>query len=360
MELKFRTLRVDEIDCRVAQCKKTDYKQGVNLLLYKDARVDMDMLDEAVGAMNWQRSHLRENANCVVSIWDDEKKQWISKEDTGTESNTEAAKGLCSDSFKRACFNWGIGRELYTAPAIFVEWELEEEKGRLKPKYSPTFYVKDIDYDDKRNISKLVIHAKSGKSDKEVFNWQNGRSVEQKKRQAMPKQPSKSDYDTTPANKLVPPDPDTLTIDEVVINSILASAKKMAVEEREITKWINEKFGKEKLSQLTTKEANLLCEAILNKKSKISHTSSEADNTANPSSKEEKPIKTQTMSFDEAMGVCFASGKIANVPFGDLKDNQLEWIAEKSKGKYQQAAQLILQSREERRASLTELDDLPF
>lgn len=67
----------------------------------------MNILDEEVGQENWQRSHSRDNANCTVSIWDDSKKQWISKEDTGTESNTEKEKGLASDSFKRACFNWG-------------------------------------------------------------------------------------------------------------------------------------------------------------------------------------------------------------------------------------------------------------
>lgn len=114
--LEFRDLRADEIDCRIASVKKN----GVTLLLYKDARCDMNILDETVGAFNWQRSHSRDNANCSVSIWDDMKQQWITKEDTGTESNTEAAKGLASDSFKRACFNWGIGRELYTAPFIWV------------------------------------------------------------------------------------------------------------------------------------------------------------------------------------------------------------------------------------------------
>lgn len=106
---KFRCLRADEIECRVQQVKDN----GLILLLYKDARCDMIILDETVGAMNWQREHRRDNANCVVSIWDSEKCQWIRKEDTGTESNTEAEKGLASDSFKRACVNWGIGRELY-------------------------------------------------------------------------------------------------------------------------------------------------------------------------------------------------------------------------------------------------------
>jgi hypothetical protein len=113
---KFRTLRADEIDVRVA----TITSKGFSLLLYKDARCDMNILDETIGSMNWQRTHTRENANCIVSIWDKDKNQWISKEDTGTESNTEKEKGLASDSFKRACFNWGIGRELYTSPFIWV------------------------------------------------------------------------------------------------------------------------------------------------------------------------------------------------------------------------------------------------
>lgn len=94
--LEFRALRADEIDVRIGQISKSG--KGLSLLLYKDARCDMNVLDETVGAYNWQRSHSRDNANCTVSIWDDEKQQWISKEDTGTESNTEPKKGLASDS----------------------------------------------------------------------------------------------------------------------------------------------------------------------------------------------------------------------------------------------------------------------
>lgn len=121
MNLKFRPLRADEVECRVSQIFQRDgAPSGLSLLLYKDARCDMNVLDETVGPLAWQRSHSRENANCTISIWDAEKSQWVSKEDTGTESNTEAAKGLASDSFKRAGFNWGIGRELYTAPRIFI------------------------------------------------------------------------------------------------------------------------------------------------------------------------------------------------------------------------------------------------
>ena len=113
---KFRDLRAEEIETRVQSAKQN----GIVLLLYKDARCDQNILDETVGALNWQRHHSRDNANCIVSIWDEAKRQWVEKEDTGTESNTEAEKGLASDSFKRACFNWGIGRELYTAPFIWI------------------------------------------------------------------------------------------------------------------------------------------------------------------------------------------------------------------------------------------------
>lgn len=105
MNLNFRPLYAEEIECRIGTVKEG---KGVSLLLYKDARCDMAILDETVGAMNWKREHVRDNANCIVSIWDDEKKMWISKEDTGTESNTEKEKGLASDSFKRACVNWGM------------------------------------------------------------------------------------------------------------------------------------------------------------------------------------------------------------------------------------------------------------
>ena len=150
----FRLLNANEIECRVAQVKKN----GLSLLLYKNARADMSILDETVGPMNWQRRHCRDNANCIVSIWDPEKKQWIEKEDTGTESNTEAEKGLASDSFKRACFNVGIGRELYTAPFIWVtppNCEIKEVNGRYA--CYDRFDVSEIGYNERREINRLVI-----------------------------------------------------------------------------------------------------------------------------------------------------------------------------------------------------------
>lgn len=163
----FRTLRADEIDCRVQQVTE----KGCIVLLYKDARCDMNILDETVGAANWQRRHSRDNANCIVSIWDGEKQQWIEKEDTGTESNTEAEKGLASDSFKRACVNWGIGRELYTAPFVWIKAsDFKITQGRNgKPTTYDKFSVADIGYDDKRSICKLAIRNDTSKNI--VFEW---------------------------------------------------------------------------------------------------------------------------------------------------------------------------------------------
>lgn len=164
MELKFRTLKETEIDVRVQSVTE----KGLILLLYKDARCDMNILDETVGALNWKREHTRENANCIVSLWDEEKKQWVSKEDTGTESNTEKEKGQASDSFKRACFNWGIGRELYTSPFIWVnakDCNIRDYKG--KKSCSDKFEVEKIKYDENKNIIGLSIKNLTNK--KRVF-----------------------------------------------------------------------------------------------------------------------------------------------------------------------------------------------
>ena len=124
-----RLLRADEIECRVGMINE----KGLSLLLYKDARVDMKILDEVYGPFNWQRKHemIGGNLYCTVSIWDKEKQQWVSKMDVGTKSNTEQEKGEASDSFKRACFSHGIGRELYTAPLSGLAQKRSASKGKM-------------------------------------------------------------------------------------------------------------------------------------------------------------------------------------------------------------------------------------
>lgn len=156
----FRYLTADEIECRVG----TVSEKGCSLLLYKDARCDMNILDETFGPMNWKRNHTRDNANCIVSIWDAEKQQWIDKEDTGKESFTEKEKGLASDSFKRACTNWGIGRELYTAPFIWIPAKYANVQGKNgKWTTYEKFSVTKMDIVDCKIVALNIASDKTGK-----------------------------------------------------------------------------------------------------------------------------------------------------------------------------------------------------
>ena len=166
--MEFRDLKETEIDCRVSQIKE----KYLDLLLYKDARVDQNILDETVGAMNWQRDHkeLKGNIYCGISIYDEDRKQWVTKWDCGKESFSEAEKGEASDSFKRAGFNWGIGRELYTAPQIRI-WQQDKEgnenfsiEKKQDGKFTTytKFYVEKIEITDKE-ITGLAIKNNEGK-----------------------------------------------------------------------------------------------------------------------------------------------------------------------------------------------------
>lgn len=152
MNLKFRDVRADEIECRIA--RETD--KGCQLLLYKDARVDQNILDETVGPFNWERYHevIDGSLYCTVLIYDNDKENWVSKQDVGSESNVEKEKGKASDAFKRACFNWGIGRELYTAPFIWIK------KGDYSGKYD-RFEVVSLNVTDGK-ITGLEIANQSG------------------------------------------------------------------------------------------------------------------------------------------------------------------------------------------------------
>lgn len=141
---KIRLLTAGEIECRVGSGGKKGDK-WCTILLYKDARVDMRMLDEVFGPSNWKRTHELINGNlfCTVSIWDSEKNEWVGKQDVGVESYTEKEKGQASDAFKRACFNWGIGRELYSAPTIFISLSEDDYKNG---KLATRFRLTDIAY----------------------------------------------------------------------------------------------------------------------------------------------------------------------------------------------------------------------
>jgi hypothetical protein len=135
-----RPLSTDEIDFRIQSINKGGY---VQMLAYKDARVDMQRLDECFGVFGWRREHymLKDTLYCKVSIYDHDTKQWVDKSDVGTESFTEAIKGQASDSFKRACFNLGIGRELYDYPQIKFKL-FDDEYTIYNEKARPSFNLK--------------------------------------------------------------------------------------------------------------------------------------------------------------------------------------------------------------------------
>lgn len=150
----FRLLRADEIEVRVSQVSE----KGAALLLYKNARCDMNILDETVGVANWQRKHYDCKGNLFCSVGIRIGNEWIWKDDCGEESNQSAEKGEASDSFKRACVNWGIGRELYTAPFLWVSAEKTQITKR-GDKYAckDRFTVEKIVYDDQRRIVGVSI-----------------------------------------------------------------------------------------------------------------------------------------------------------------------------------------------------------
>lgn len=161
--LEIRKLEANEIDVRVQSVKQN----GCVVLLYKDARCDMRILDEVFGPLGWEREHQVINGNlfCTVRVWDEQRKRWVSKQDVGTESNEDKEKGQASDSFKRACFNLGIGRELYTAPFTWINLDQSEvvNKGNNKFATYTKFKVSEIGYNDRREINKLVIVDSKGK-----------------------------------------------------------------------------------------------------------------------------------------------------------------------------------------------------
>lgn len=155
---QFRKLKANEIEVRIGQVNKG----GVSLVLYKDARVDQNILDETFGIFGWKRTHqlIGDNLYCTVQVKNPDTGEWVEKQDVGTESYTEKEKGQASDSFKRACFNFGIGRELYTTPSIFFPKDkLANYKDGEKPSCYDKFKVKSISYTQDGIISQVTIEC---------------------------------------------------------------------------------------------------------------------------------------------------------------------------------------------------------
>ncbi|MDE6940875.1 MAG: hypothetical protein K2P40_08050 [Lachnospiraceae bacterium] len=164
---EIRLLNADEIECRIAVINE----RGLSLLLYKDARVDQRILDETFGMFGWKRSHqcIDGNLYCTVEILDRETGEWIAKQDVGTTGYAEKEKSQASDSFKRACFNWGIGRELYSAPFIWIPAsKVQIQKKDNKFYCSESFHVLSITYSESREIAGLRLASDKGGT---IFEW---------------------------------------------------------------------------------------------------------------------------------------------------------------------------------------------
>lgn len=150
-------MQANEISCRVQQISE----KGLSLLLYVTSRDGQKRLDEKFGELGWQDRYevIDGDLYCIISVWDSEKKMWISKEDVGTASYTAKEKGRASDAFKRACVKHGIGRELYTAPYIWIPSNYCNIKTDSNGKTSTRdkFFVNRISYTSDRKIDELEI-----------------------------------------------------------------------------------------------------------------------------------------------------------------------------------------------------------
>lgn len=170
---KIPLLTPDDIEIRIGQINKQ--KKWLTLLLYKNARVDMQILDDVFGTCGWKRTHkmIGNNLVCTLSIWDDDKKEWVEKEDVGTEGNIEVEKSTFSDALKRAAVSAGIGRELYSSPPIRIyppDCMIEESNEKLV--CWDRFVVTEIRYTESRKIDFLEISKENRDGSLTVvFTW---------------------------------------------------------------------------------------------------------------------------------------------------------------------------------------------
>ena len=238
-KIDFRPLDADEIEVRVGGISEG---KGGFLLLYKDARSDMKLLDETVGVFNWKRDHqvINDQLFCTVSIYDEDKSEWISKQDVGVESMSDAEKGRASDSFKRACTNWGIGRELYTAPFIWIK---DDKANKNSWKYKK-FRVADIEYQNNQ-ITGLSIEEEINYKWQEVYSFGTMRGVSNGKT-ATQKQPKET------AKKTPAQDKKATAKDQIA--AMFELAKDLGISADSIKAYMQDNFKKDKTADLTNAE----------------------------------------------------------------------------------------------------------
>ena len=270
-DLKFRELKPTEIDIRVGSTKKNanGEPEGFQLLLYKDARVDANILDETVGAFNWQKRFYQVKNTMICSLginmnYDDPSKEpyWVFKDDAGDESETEAIKGEASDAFKRAAFAFGgLGRALYTAPFIWIKVDNDNH-----PKKSH-YFVKDIDYKN-GEIKKLVIC--NDKTKQVVFSKGSTEKVSQTAQK--PTQNTRQ-YEKGTVEEITKGLGDTFDLDNVDDDGVMCSAEtKEKIQEitghydvdkfKRFKNYMEEQFGCSSIGELTESQGQKLLKVL--------------------------------------------------------------------------------------------------
>ena len=245
MELEFRTLKPSEIEVRVGS--------GGTLLLYKDARVDMALLDEVVGVGNWQREHkiLGDDIYCKVSIYNKELNCWVGVEDAGSSGNIEVEKTKASDSFKRACVNLGIGRELYTAPKIKIPEQF---------KNCQFFDVSVIEYNQNREISKLVITTNFGKD--VVYSYPKNTNYSQTTQKAPQKRDIIKEVSKDIGDSFVANDDDVMCCAETKSKIQEITGKLSADRYANFKKYLKGTFNADSIAELTESQGQQLLKAL--------------------------------------------------------------------------------------------------
>lgn len=239
-EIKFRDLKANEIDLRVGSTKKgNDGKViGFQLLLYKNQRVDTTILDETFGIFGWKNNYyqVKDTMICSISIWDNEKGQWINKDNGGdSDFQTEQVKAECSDAFKRSAFNLGIGKKLYESPFVLIN---VDESNTPTSRYS----VVEIEYNDKA-VTKLFI--KNDKTGQVVFTFGGKKSVYSEPKNTKEPQPSVAMFDN-----------DDFRIIREYENNLPQTKKE------QFSAWLFRKVGKTDIDKLTEEQAKVVADSI--------------------------------------------------------------------------------------------------
>ena len=240
-ELCFPLLEAKDIECRIGVVKQD---KGFSLLLYKTARTDARYLDKEVGAMNWQVKYylLNDTLYCSIGVYNEELKEWVWKDDCGSETQVEKEKGQSSDAFKRAGFRWGIGRELYYTPFIWIESKDTNTDTRKK------YDVKSISYDEKTNeVKTLEIVNEKGEI---VYSY----GIKKNKAETSQKEPKtieKKDvggfvdlHDTKPIQKE--------QLDQLLMYAFTLSEDR----HDKFTNWLEKTYGTKDFNELSEEQAN--------------------------------------------------------------------------------------------------------